>query len=103
MAEGIDAQRIKIQVGITNSTEMNIYIYGGSSRWQATENVIPSNSWAEVGGKYKIEYEIGMLLIAYPNAELETKFGFEYHIIVEDDPNAASDGSEEGEEDGSST
>jgi len=44
-----------------------------------------------------------MLLIAYPNAELETKFGFEYHIIVEDDPNAASDGSEEGEEDGSST
>ena len=98
IAEGIDPGRIKLELYVTNSTEMNIYLYGGSSRWQATENIIPQNARAVVGQKYKIDYQIGMVLVAYPNAEVDTRFGFAYRIMVEEDPNAQPEVIEEAPE-----
>lgn len=43
-----------------------------------------------------------MVLVAYPNAEVDTRFGFSYRLMVEDDPNAQPEVIEEAPEDGSS-
>lgn len=46
---------------------MNVYIYGGNSRQNATESVILDNQKAQTGQNYTIDVSDGMLLIAYPN------------------------------------
>ena len=55
---------------------MNVYIYGGLNRFEATINVIPNNVQAYAGENYYINYNIGMVIIAYPNEGVETDFEF---------------------------
>jgi hypothetical protein len=57
----------KLHLQISNKLEMNVYIYGGTSRLEATESVIAENAQAEVGTTYSINPSKGFLVVAYPN------------------------------------
>ena len=59
---------------------MNVYIYGGPSRFEATKSIIPGNEQAEAGVTYEIGVENGLLIVAYPNEDMETEFGFNYWL-----------------------
>lgn len=39
----------KLHLHISTMSEMNVYVYGGSSRMTATESLIPGNQQATVG------------------------------------------------------
>lgn len=70
----------KIHVKISEKTEMNVYLYGGKSRFEATQSMIPGNNQATVGQSYSIGVESGIMIVAYPNENKETDFGFEYWL-----------------------
>ena len=57
---------------------MNIYLYGGSSRRQASKSITPNNEQVEIGKTYKIDYRVGFLLIAYPNKDKIANLEFKY-------------------------
>lgn len=59
---------------------MNVYLYGGESRFNATQSIVEGNEKVEVGREYSIEYKKGMLLIAYPNYLVDTELEFDYWI-----------------------
>jgi hypothetical protein len=59
---------------------MNVYLYGGKSRFEATQSMIPGNNQAAVGQSYSIGVEGGIMIVAYPNENKETDFGFEYWL-----------------------
>ena len=59
---------------------MNIYIYGGSSRFNSNMTVIEGNNQAQIGKNYTFDYKKGMLLIAYPNFDKQTEFEFKVWV-----------------------
>jgi hypothetical protein len=59
---------------------MNVYLYGGSSRLDATNKIVNENQQPEKDTNYTIAYKSGMLLIAYPNENENSEFIFEYWI-----------------------
>ncbi len=59
---------------------MNIYIYIGNQRRNATESIIDENNRVELNFNYTIDYEKGMLIVAYPKEDLDTDFEFEYWV-----------------------
>lgn len=59
---------------------MNVYLYGGKSRFEATQSMIPGNNQANIGQSYSIGVEKGIMIVAYPNEDKETDFGFEYWL-----------------------
>lgn len=46
---------------------MNVYLYGGKSKFEATESLIYNNEQAAVGQTYSIDVDKGILVVAYPN------------------------------------
>lgn len=62
---------------------MNVYLYGGKSRFEATESMIAGNNQATIGQTYSIGVESGIMIVAYPNEDQETDFGFEYWLEAE--------------------
>ena len=68
---------------VTQAKEMNVYLYGGPSRFQATKSVTENNEQVELGKTYSIDYRVGFLLIAYPNEEKVTNFEFKYQLVAE--------------------
>jgi len=62
---------------------MNVYLYAGTSRVDATEPIVAGNEQVEIGTTYKIGAYDGLLLIAYPNKDKETEFGFNYWLEAE--------------------
>lgn len=60
---------------------MNVYVYGGLNRYTAMTNIVPSNTPAGAGEIFKIDYQGGMFIVAYPNADVETDFEFRYKLI----------------------
>jgi hypothetical protein len=63
---------------VTKATEMNVYLYGGKDRFSATLPVVQNNEPLTVGQTYKIDSDIGFLLVAYPNLDSDTEFEFTY-------------------------
>ena len=60
---------------------MNIFLYGGNSRFNATEQIISSNEPAEVNTNYTISFTSGMLVVAFPNEDQDgAHFEFEYWL-----------------------
>ena len=59
---------------------MNVYLYGGRSRMEATESIIDGNGQAAVGQTYTIGVDKGVLIVAYPNQYVDTEFGFNYWL-----------------------
>lgn len=64
---------------VTKATKMNVFLYGGNSRFNATESVVPGNGQVELNKPYFVDYQKGMLLVAYPTTQGEdTEFEFKY-------------------------
>jgi len=61
---------------------MNVYIYGGTDRNNASESIISGNGKASVGETYTIDYQTGILVIAFPNEGIETEFKFTYRLVA---------------------
>ena len=61
---------------------MNVYLYGGPSRYQATQSVTENNIPIELDQTYTIDYRIGFLVVAYPNKDRVTNFEFKYQLIA---------------------
>lgn len=62
-------RKIELHLKITKLKNMNVYVYGGESRFDAKMPIIPDNKPATVGVPYKVDQQKdkGMLLVAYPN------------------------------------
>ena len=70
---------LKLIVLITKLKNINAYIYQGNDRFSANVSIIENNTAMEVGKNYTVPYKEGMLLIAYPDKDVETEFEFEYY------------------------
>lgn len=75
----------EIKVTITAKSNMNVYVYGGRSRLEATDSVISGNQQASSGATYSIGADKGFLIVAYPNEVVklepgQTDFGFDYWL-----------------------
>ena len=62
----------RIYFQLTKKTEMNVFIYGGQSRFDATESIIKDNMQAEAGKTYTFDATQGILVVAYPNKDVDT-------------------------------
>lgn len=58
---------------------MNVFVYEGKDRYTATAP-INANLQLIAGKNYTVPVSKGMLLIAYPNKDVETEFEFEYYV-----------------------
>ena len=61
---------------------MNVYLYAGRDRFSAWTQVVPDNEAATVDEPYYVAYDVGMLLVAYPNLEQTTNLEFTYQLVV---------------------
>lgn len=69
-----------LYVKFTKKTNMNVYLYSGNSRRNATESIVKGNDKVQLNVNYTIEVEKGFLLIAYPKENVHTDFEFEYWV-----------------------
>lgn len=69
---------------VHKKSEMNVYIYEGLDRVSATKKMISDNGQVEVGTKYQVKGDSGILVIAFPNKDQDTSFSFSY--IASKDP-----------------
>ena len=53
---------------------MNVYVYGGKDRFNATKKIVEYNDQIEENKEYSIEYNQGMLIVAFPNQNQVTNF-----------------------------
>lgn len=86
----------KLHLQFSNMQEMNVYLYGGKSRTEATESIITGNSQVTVGDTYSISADKGFLVVAYPNLGKDTEFGFNYWLEAELKPAEGSDQTDNG-------
>jgi len=63
---------------------MNVYLYKGTDRFKATENVDEDNHSVELNKYYTIDHVRGFLLIAYPVENRLTEFEFTYKLFAKD-------------------
>lgn len=91
----------QIHVHFSVKKEMNVYIYGGNSRYEATESIVPGNDQITVGETYSIGVDKGFLIVAYPNENVETEFGFNYWLEAEIKPVETDEEAESVPSDGS--
>jgi len=59
----------RLYVRLKKKERINIYMYGGTSRDNATEQVVDNNGQAELGVEYSVALDSGILVIAFPNEE----------------------------------
>lgn len=77
-------EKMKIIINLTKLKNMNAYVYEGMNRYTATGSV-NGNSQLRTDKKYAVPYTSGMLLVVYPNYNVETEFEFEYWVAPYDD------------------
>ena len=71
-----------IEIKITKLKDMNVYLYGGKTRAEATISVVEGNAQLEIGKSYYTTVENGGLLTALPSLDKPTtEFEFEYSVI----------------------
>ena len=68
---------LKILLYVTKLKNMNVYVYEGESREDAKVS-INGNQQLVTGWNYTVPYTEGMLLIAYPDKDVETEFEFQF-------------------------
>jgi hypothetical protein len=65
---------------------MNVFIYGmKSSKFDALESLTEDNVAVTVGRNYTIEYTKGILILAFPEKDVDTNFEFEYWLQVDEE------------------
>ena len=87
--------RVILYFKITVMENMNVYLYGGKGRDDATISIVPDNVMPELNKIYELDATNGdgFLLIAYPNKDSETKFEFQYwEELIEYDEMAGGGG-----------
>jgi len=81
MKEDSNGGTPKLFFKLTKKTEMNVYIYGGTSRDNATEKVVDDNAQAELNKEYSVDLDSGLFIIAIPNLDKEaTELAFNYWV-----------------------
>lgn len=73
--------RYSIQFSVLDATEMNVFIYGGNSKTNASIPLIKGNAQVQVGQTYTIDATDGILVVAYPNKEKSTRLEFVYQLV----------------------
>lgn len=63
---------------------MNVYLYGGPNRNEATKSVTQNNEPVELGKTYSIDYQVGFLVVAYPNYGKATNLEFTYKLEADE-------------------
>ena len=74
----LDDSNLSLIVKLTKLKNMNVFIYEGPDRDNAKTN-INENMQLVVGNNYTVSYKSGMLMVAYPEKDVETELEFEYH------------------------
>lgn len=74
---------VNINFLVQRNKDMNIYIYGGNTRYTAPKSIVDNNLPAELGIQYSINVEEGLLVVAYPNKDVYTELEFKYWIEPE--------------------
>jgi len=75
-----DGSEARIYIEVSKMTNMNVYIYGGPDRFSATEQITKGNQMPVTGRNYSIPVSKGVLVVAYPNQEVDTEFEFKYWV-----------------------
>jgi len=75
-----DKEQARLYFKLVKGSEMNVQIFGGKSRDEATKSIVKNNWQVEVGKEYSIDYTEGILVVAYPNKDQTTDFEFTYWI-----------------------
>ena len=70
-----------IQLSVIRANGMNVYLYGGNNRFNASIPLVKGNEQVKVGETYTIDSAVGMLLVAYPNQDVDTEFEFVYTLV----------------------
>lgn len=76
-----DFDAIELQVKVTKADGLNVYLYGGKSRFSSLIPVIDDNQPVEVGEAYTIDMSTGFFLVAYPTDGSATDFEFSYGLV----------------------
>lgn len=81
MKEDANGGAPKLFFKLTKKTEMNVYLYGGTSRNNATERVVDGNGQAELNKEYELSLDSGLFIVAFPNLDKETtELAFNYWV-----------------------
>lgn len=73
----------KIHMQISSKVNINVFIYSGRDRFEATESVILGNEQGSIGQTYSVTADKGFLVVAYPNDNSPSEFGFNYWLEAE--------------------
>lgn len=65
---------------LTKLKEVNVYIYKGNNRNDATTGLVPGNQMPSIGQEYQVDFHDSILVVAFPNENVQTEFEFEYWI-----------------------
>ena len=76
------AEKVEIKVTVNAAKEMNVYLYGGPNRLEATKSIVQNNEQVQVGKTYSVDYRVGFLLVAYPKEKKTTEFSFSYQLVA---------------------
>ena len=63
---------------LNQADQVNVYVYGGADRFSATESVVGDNSMPQIGAEYGADASRGLMVVAFPNKDVETSFSFDY-------------------------
>ena len=80
-----DKKDLSIIINISKLKNLNAFVYGGKDRYSATDS-INGNAGLITGTNYTVDYDEGMLLVVYPNKDVETDFEFEYYVAEYEKP-----------------
>ena len=64
-----------LTVKITKAKGMNVFIYEGMNRFDATKDIVEGNR-PNIGRTYAVNQKSGILVVAYPNKDETTEFEF---------------------------
>ena len=59
---------------------MNVHLYGGADRFGAFKAMVIDNLPAKIDVTYGWAKEEGVMVVAFPNKDVDTEFEFEYWI-----------------------
>jgi len=86
----------KLHVHVSRKLDMNVFVYGGPSKFEAKQSIIPGNEQATVGATYSIGSDSGLLIVAYPDLDVNSEFGFNYWLEAELKPTPEEENQSDG-------
>lgn len=72
--EEIDIDNLMLIVEVIKATEMNVFLYEGKSRHDAKMPLVPMNKMPTLNQQYAVPCDSGILVVAYPNKDVDTEF-----------------------------